>query len=143
MKFVVGSDHAGFRLKERIKSWLEERGHEVEDVGTADEASVDYPDFAHAAAERIARGEADRGVLVCGSGLGMSMAANRHTGIRAAVCRDGFEARLARAHNDANVLCLGQRVIGEGAALDALEAFVATPFEGGRHERRVAKIERR
>jgi len=140
-RVAVGSDHAGLRLKRELEADLRERGYVVEDVGTHDEASCDYPDFAHAVARRIAGGEADLGLLVCGTGIGMSMSANRHTGIRAVVCSDTFSARMAREHNDANVLCLGERVVGTGLARDILAAFLGASFEGGRHVRRVGKID--
>ncbi len=141
MKIAVGSDHAGFRLKEELAALLREWGHEVEDHGPQDEASVDYADFAHVVASAVGSRAADRGLLVCGTGLGMAMAANRHEGVRAAACADGYSATMTRAHNDANVLCLGSRVVGPGLARAILEAFVQTPFDGGRHVRRVEKIE--
>jgi ribose 5-phosphate isomerase B len=140
MKIAIGADHAGFRLKEDLKALLGRRGHDVEDLGTGGDVSVDYPDFAVRVARAVAEGRAERGLLVCGTGIGMSMTANKVPGVRAAVCTDDFTARMARAHNDANVLCLGARVLGTGVAESALEAFLATAFEGGRHERRVEKI---
>jgi ribose 5-phosphate isomerase B len=141
MKIALGADHAGFALKEYLKEGLVARDHEVIDLGTHGEESVDYPDYAHAVARAIVAGDADVGLLVCGTGVGQSMAANRHPGIRAAVCSDTFSARMARLHNDANVLCLGARVVGGGLAEDLVTAFLASGFEGGRHARRVAKIE--
>ena len=141
MKVLLGSDHAGLNLKRVALELLRDLGHEVEDLGPHEPGSVDYPDFAHLVARGVAEGKADRGVLVCGTGLGMSMAANRHTGVRAALCRTSYEARMARQHNDANILCLGERVTGEGLATEVLEAFLAAEFEGGRHGRRVGKIE--
>ena len=141
-RLVVASDHAGWSLKQVLVIALRERGHEVEDVGTDGEGSVDYPDFAHRAAERVAAGEGTLGVLVCGSGVGMSIAANRHPSVRAVVCTESYSATMARRHNDANVLCLGARVVGAGLAEQIVEAFLGASFEGGRHARRVAKIER-
>lgn len=140
-KLVLASDHAGFALKEYLKKALASWGIEVDDLGTHDEASVDYPDYAHRLAESVIAGHHDMGLLVCGTGLGMSMAANRHRGIRAALCTDGYQAQMARLHNDANVLCLGSRVLGTGLAEDILRSFIATSFEGGRHGRRVDRIE--
>jgi len=138
---VIASDHAGFELKRHLVLRLEVSGVRHEDLGVHDETSADYPDLAHALAAAVAGGRAERGVLVCGTGIGMSMAANRHPGIRAALCHDAFTAEMARRHNDANVLCLGARVLGTGVAEQVLEIFLATPFEGGRHARRVGKIE--
>lgn len=137
---AIGSDHAGLPLKNALKAALEAAGHPVLDFGTDSAASVDYPDFAHAACAAVETGKARFGVLVCGSGIGMSIAANRHAGIRAAVLHDSTEARLTRAHNDANVACFGARLTGEELALDALKSFLATEFEGGRHQRRIDKI---
>ncbi|HVO12431.1 MAG TPA: ribose 5-phosphate isomerase B [Vicinamibacteria bacterium] len=138
---VVGSDHAGFALKEELKRHLQHRGLPVEDLGTHSEESVDYPVFAHAVARAIECGRAGRGVLVCGTGLGVSMAANRHPGVRAALAWDENTARLSRAHNDANVLALGGRSLDHGLARRILDVWLDTPFEGGRHARRVALIE--
>jgi len=128
-------------LKKAAREILEELGHEASDLGPREAKSVDYPDYALLVARAVASGEAALGVLVCGTGIGMSMAANRIPGVRAALCRTGYEARMARQHNDANVLCLGERVTGEGLAAEVLEAFLAADFEGGRHGRRVEKIE--
>ena len=140
---ALGADHAGYALKEHLAALLRERGHEVQDLGTGGEASVDYPDFGHAVAEAVAGDDgAVVGLLVCGTGVGMAMSANRHAGVRAVVCSDTFSARMARRHNDANVLCLGARVVGTGLAADLLDAFLGSDFEGGRHAPRVAKIER-
>lgn len=139
---VIASDHAGFELKASIKLALAERGSEVVDLGPEDAASVDYPDMADKLAAAMSDGVADRGVLICGTGIGIGVAANRHRHLRAAICHDVTTARLARAHNDANVLCLGARVIGTEVALDSVDAFLATPFEGGRHQRRVDKLGR-
>ena len=143
MRVAVGSDHAGFKLKGRILEHLAARGQEVIDVGTFNEESTDYPDHAFAVTDAIRDGRAEVGILCCGSGQGMAMAANRVAGIRAAVVADTFSARVAREHNDANVLCLGQRVVGDGLALDCVDAWLGATFEGGRHQRRVARIERR
>lgn len=137
---AVAADHGGYDLKCVLLTELRELGFEVLDLGTDGPESVDYPDFADALATAIADGQAQRGLLVCGSGIGMSIAANRHRGIRAALCHDALTARLARAHNDANVLCLGARLIGIERAKDCVKAFFTTPFDGGRHERRVAKM---
>jgi ribose 5-phosphate isomerase B len=138
-RVVIGGDHAGFALKEVLKAELAALGYAVDDVGTFDSASVDYPDIADKVAGKIAAG-APRGVLVCGTGIGIAIAANRHRGIRAAVCHDSVSARLARQHNDANVLALGARLLGEEVAKDCLRVFLSTAFEGGRHARRVAKM---
>jgi ribose 5-phosphate isomerase B len=141
MRIAVASDHAGYRLKEFVKAKLLELGHEVEDFGATGEVSTDYPDYGRPAARAVAEGKVERAVLVCGTGLGMSMVANRIRSVRAALCGESFSARLARAHNDATVLVLGARIIGEGLAEDILRVFMETPFEGGRHTRRVEKIE--
>jgi RpiB/LacA/LacB family sugar-phosphate isomerase len=140
-KIVVGSDHAGFDLKERVKEWLEERGFEVEDVGPSSPEPADYPDYAHQVARAVQDGRVARGVVVCGTGIGVSMAANRHPGVRAAVVWNEETARLAREHNDANVLALGGRTTDPRLAERILEIWLSTPFAGGRHARRVAKIE--
>jgi ribose 5-phosphate isomerase B len=141
VKIAIGADHRGFELKERIKQRLRDLHYEWVDVGTGSDASVDYTDFAIAAAELVAGGAADRGILICGSGAGMSIAANKVKGIRAALAVSPEGARLARAHNDANVLALGAWQQDEVArVLDIVEAFLATEFEGGRHARRVDKI---
>ena len=137
----IGSDHAGFQLKERLKEELRRLGYAVEDVGTDSAASVDYPDYAHPVAERVERGAAQRGVLLCGTGLGMAYAANRHAGVRAAVAWSPEIARLAREHNDANVLILPARFLSEDEGVAILKTWLETPFEGGRHGRRVEKIE--
>lgn len=138
---VLASDHAGVGLKAEIVRLLEARGEPYLDLGPADDASVDYPVFAHLLAREILSGRADRGVLICGTGIGMSMAANRHAGIRAALCHDAYTAEMARRHNDANVLCMGGRVLGAGVALQIVEVFLGTGFEGGRHQRRAGLIE--
>jgi ribose 5-phosphate isomerase B len=138
---VVGSDHAGFTLKEKVKAHLAGRGFALFDVGTHAEESVDYPKVAHELAAAVADGRFARGVVICGTGLGVSMAANRHAGVRAAVAYDEETARLSRAHNDANVLALGGRSLDHELALRILDIWLDTPFEGGRHARRVALIE--
>jgi ribose 5-phosphate isomerase B len=139
---VIASDHAGGDLKARIVELVSEIGHEVRDLGPADKTSVDYPDFAHAVARAVETGEAERGILVCGTGIGMSLSANRHPQVRAALCHDAFTAEMARCHNDANVLCIGSRSTGPGVAEQIVRIFLETSFEGGRHQRRVEKIER-
>lgn len=141
MKIVAGADHAGYELKDVLVKLLREQGHDVEDLGTNGTASVDYPDFAHGVATAILTGRAERGLLVCGTGVGMAIAANRHQGIRAVNPSDVFTAKMSRNHNDANVLALGARVVGVGLATEILNAWVAAPYEGGRHAKRVAKIE--
>lgn len=138
--FGVGADHAGLELKRLLSAELEKRGLSVVDFGTHSSESCDYPDFAQALGGALARGEIERGLLVCGTGVGMSIAANRNPAVRAVVCSEPLSARMARSHNDANVLCLGARVIGEATALDILDAFLGASFEGGRHARRVAKL---
>lgn len=140
-RWVLASDHAGYELKEHLKAWLLARGEAVNDLGTHDTAATDYPDWGHRLAAVIVAGEAERGVLVCGSGIGISIAANRHAGVRAALCHDEFTARAARQHNDANVIAFGGRVVGRGVAEGALAVFAETAFEGGRHAARVAKID--
>jgi ribose 5-phosphate isomerase B len=137
---AIASDHAGFELKQLLMEELRDRGFAVLDLGTRDRNSVDYPDFADAVAQAMADGRARRGVVICGTGIGISIAANRHRHIRAAVCQDETGARLARQHNDANVLALGSRLIGTAVARDCLAAFLETDYEGGRHDRRIAKI---
>ena len=142
-RIPIASDHAGFELKERLRAALAEMGYEVEDIGTHSTASTDYPDYAHPLAQEVSDGQAARGVLLCGTGLGMSYVANRYPGVRAAVAWNPEVAALARKHNDANVLCLGERVVGVGVALGIVDAFVAAEFEGGRHQRRIAKFDLR
>ena len=136
-RIVMGSDHAGLQLKLKVKAHLEARGFEVMDVGTHTTDSCNYTVYADALCKVITAGEADLGILVCGTGIGMSIAANKHKGIRAACCENTFSARMTRMHNDANVLCFGERVIGYGLACDMVDLFVDTPFEGGRHQARV------
>ena len=138
----IAADHAGFQMKERLVAELRALGYEPLDLGTHSADSTDYPDYAHAVASRVERGEVKRGVLLCGTGLGMSFAANRHPGVRAAVVWSPEIAKLARQHNDANVLVLPSRFVSEREGLEILRAWLDTPFEGGRHGRRVAKIER-
>lgn len=140
-RIAIGADHAGFEEKEKIKKTLDELGIEYEDVGTASSDSVDYPDFARQVAERVARGEAEQGLLFCGSGTGMAISANKIKGIRAAVAWSPDIARLAREHNNANVLALPARFVSEDEATAIVKAWFAADFEGGRHERRVEKIE--
>jgi ribose 5-phosphate isomerase B len=140
VKLIIASDHAGLELRRELVALLSEKGITFDDVGPTTNASVDYPDFAKNVSRAVAEGRYTHGVLVCGTGIGMSIVANKYRGVRAALCTTEFEARMARAHNDANVLCLGQRVVGLGVAWSILEAFVATPFEGGRHQKRVDKI---
>ncbi|MDR6225503.1 ribose 5-phosphate isomerase B [Desmospora profundinema] len=140
MRVIIGSDHGGYRLKETLKTMMEQRGIEVEDVGCECEESVDYPDYALPVARRVAAGDFDRGVLVCGTGLGMSIAANKVPGVRCAVVSDTFSARMSREHNNANVLALGERVVGPGLAEMILSTWLETDFAGGRHSRRVEKI---
>ncbi|HEV7267020.1 MAG TPA: ribose 5-phosphate isomerase B [Falsiroseomonas sp.] len=137
---ALGSDHAGVALKATLAQALQAAGHPTLDMGTQGPESVDYPDFANAVAAAVLDGRARFGVLVCGTGIGISMAANRHPGIRCALLHDTTGARLSREHNDANVMAVGARVIGPEVALDALRAFLATPFGGGRHERRIRKL---
>lgn len=139
-KLAIGADHAGFLLKNHLAQKLRADGHAVQDLGTHDALSVDYPDFAAAVGRAVAGGDAELGILVCGSGIGVAIAANKIPGVRAATCNDLYTARLSRAHNDANVLTLGARVVGEGLAEEIVAAFLASPFEAGRHARRVAKI---
>ncbi len=142
MKIAAGADHGGFALKQAVVRRLRSQGHEVVDVGTdSEEVSVDYPDFGHKVATMVAAGEAERGILVCGTGLGICMTANRHAGVRAADCFTPYLAEMARRHNDANVLCMGGRLLSEDEGWAITEVFLATPFEGGRHERRVGCIE--
>jgi ribose 5-phosphate isomerase B len=137
---ALGADHAGFPLKEDLKAWLIAQGHQVVDFGTDSAEAVDYPDFAARVAEAVRAGAAECGVLVCGTGIGMAIAANKVAGVRAAPCSDTDAARLSRAHNDANILTLGARVVEKPAAMAVLETWLATDFAGGRHARRVAKL---
>ena len=141
MRIAIGADHGGVDLKHEIAEHLRSGGHDVQDVGTHGVASVDYPDFARAVTAAVLAGDADRGVLICGTGQGMAMTANKVPGIRAGAVGDTFSARMIRQHNDAQVLCLGARVTGPALALEIVDAFVAADFEGGRHARRVQRIE--
>ena len=137
---AIGCDHGGFKLKEELVAHLTKNNVEFKDFGTFDESSVDYPDIARAVCKSILSGECENGVLVCGTGIGISIAANKHKGIRAAVCSDEFSTKFTRLHNDANVLCLGGRVVGPGLACELVDIFLNTEFEGGRHAIRVQKI---
>ena len=141
LKVAIGSDHGGFQYKEKIIDYLSARNIPYVDLGTHTPESCDYPDIARAVCERVISGKSNRGILVCGTGIGMSIAANKVRGIRAALCGDTYSARVSRAHNNANVLCLGQRVIGEYLALDIVDVWLKAGFEGGRHKRRVDLIE--
>ncbi len=140
MKIVIGCDHAGVELKNAVESLLKSLGYEVDDVGTMSEESVDYPDFATKVADAVSTRKDDRGIAICGTGIGMSIVANKYPGVRAALCHDSFTARMSRLHNDANILVLGGRVTGRDVALEIVKQWLATPFEGGRHERRIGKI---
>ncbi|MBQ2085376.1 MAG: ribose 5-phosphate isomerase B [Oscillospiraceae bacterium] len=140
MKLMIGSDHGGFELKEAVKAHLVELGHEVTDVGCYEAKSCDYPDIAREGCGKILSGECERGILICGTGIGISMAANKIKGIRAACCSDTYSAKYTRLHNDANVLCFGGRVVGDGLACEIVDAYLSVEFEGGRHQRRVDKI---
>jgi len=140
---AIGCDHAGYELKEILKSFLIENSFELEDCGTNGTESVDYTDFGARVARQVASGQHQRAVLICGTGLGMSMIANRFPGVRAALCNDLFSAIMCRRHNDANLLVLGGRVVGRDLALEILRAWLDTPFDGGRHEQRIANIDRR
>ena len=141
MRIAIGSDHAGWELKERLKAVLAEMGHQVLDMGCSGPESTDYPLYGREVAKRVASGEVDRGVLICGTGLGMSITANRFKGVRAALCHEPFSAKMSRAHNDSNCLCLGARVIGRAMAEEILKVWLETEFEGGRHERRLCMID--
>jgi ribose 5-phosphate isomerase B len=141
MRLAIGSDHAGFQLKTDVRQHLESKGLALVDLGTHAAERCDYPDHAAAVARAVAAGDADLGVLVCGTGVGMAMAANKIPGIRAAVVSDTFSARATRQHNDCNVLCIGERVVGGGLALDIVDAWLGAEFEGGRHAARVAKLD--
>lgn len=141
MKIAIGSDHAGFKYKEEIKNYLISKGYEVIDKGTYSEESTDYPIYARAVAEEVSQKNVDKGIVICGTGIGVSITANKVPGVRAALCTNEFMARLARQHNDANVIAVGARVIGLEHAIAIIEAFLKTQFEGGRHERRVHLID--
>ena len=140
MKIAVACDHGGLELKAALLRYLKENGYEAADFGTYTADSCDYPDFALPAAEAVARGECERGILICSTGIGISIAANKVKGIRCAHCHDTYSAKYTRLHNDANMLAFGQKIIGEGLMLEIVQAFLTTPFEGGSHQRRVDKI---
>jgi ribose 5-phosphate isomerase B len=140
MKIALGSDHGGFQLKEVIKEYLKDKNYEIEDFGTYDTSSIDYPEIGEKVAVAVKDEVADKGIIVCGTGLGISISANKVPGIRAALVSDTFSAKMSRAHNDANILALGGRVLGDDLALEIVEAWLNTEFEGGRHERRVNKM---
>jgi ribose 5-phosphate isomerase B len=137
VNIAVGSDHGGFELKQLVVNFLSETGHEVESVGCFDGTSVDYPHFAQKVCALVDEGQCERGILICGTGIGMSIAANRHRNIRAALCHESFTARMSREHNNANVLCLGARVIGPELALEIVRTWMAAAFAGGRHQQRL------
>jgi len=141
MKIAIGSDHAGFKYKEQIKKWLIEKGYKVEDFGTDSEKPCDYPDFVRPAAKAVAAGKYERGIVLGGSGNGEAMVANKVRGIRCALCWDLRSARFSRAHNDANMLSLGQRMMAIEEAIDIVELWLNTPFDGGRHAQRIAKLD--
>ena len=142
MDIVIGSDHAGFDLKEECKAFLEKSGeYTVTDIGVYSRQSCDYPGIAHRAAQAVSKGEYSRGILICGSGIGMSIVANRYRGVRAALCHNLYSARMSRLHNDANILTMGGRILGVGLALEILELFLKTGFEGGRHKSRIDQID--
>ncbi len=140
LKIAIGSDHGGFKLKEEIKKMLQEKEYDFKDFGTFSEESVDYPDIALEVARAVQDGSYDRGILICGTGIGIGIAANKLAGIRAALCHDTFSARASREHNNANILTMGERVIGPGLARDIVNVWLETGFAGGRHARRVEKI---
>lgn len=140
MRIAVGSDHGGIHLKKEITAYLESKGIEFEDFGAFVEESVDYPDYASPVGKKVANKEVDLGILVCGTGIGMSIAANKIRGVRAAVVTDEFSAKMSREHNNANILCLGERVVGRGLALSILDSWLHAKFQGNRHERRIEKI---
>jgi len=141
MRIIIGSDHAGYPMKERVKAHLQNQGVQVEDVGTHGEESVDYTDFGKKVASKVSNGTFDRGILICGTGLGMSMVANRFRGVRAALANDLFSAIMSRRHNDSNILVMGGRLIGDTLALQVVDTWLETPFEGGRHQRRLEKMD--
>ncbi|WP_368293397.1 ribose 5-phosphate isomerase B [Dehalobacter sp. TBBPA1] len=140
MKIALGADHAGYQLKECIKEFLAEKGHEILDCGTDSDISVDYPEYGFNVGKAVIENKADSGIVVCGTGIGISIAANKVKGIRAALCTDSYMAKMARQHNNANILALGARVIGQGVALDIVETFLTTSFSGWKHARRVDMI---
>jgi len=140
-KIIIGSDHAGYPMKEKVKANLQKQGVQVEDIGTYSEESVDYTDFGKKVACKVSDGTFDRGILICGTGLGMSMVANRFRGVRAALANDLFSAIMSRRHNDSNILVMGGRLIGDTLAMQVLDTWLDTPFEGGRHQRRIEKMD--
>ena len=140
MKIAMGSDHGGIHLKNHVKAYLEDKGYEIMDCGTYTEDSCDYPDFAAKVCKEVVAGNVDKGILVCGTGIGISMAANKCKGIRAALVADVFSAKMAAEHNNANVICMGERTTGVGLAEMMVDTFLTTPFAGGRHQRRIDKI---
>lgn len=140
MRIAIGCDHRGLNLKSKIMELLQELGHEYEDLGCYDTDSVDYPDIGAKVAQAVSQGHVDHGILICSTGIGMSMVANKLPGVRAALCHDTFSARRSRAHNDANILCLGESVVGEGLAEDIVKAYLAADFEVGRHAERLKKV---
>ncbi|HER62860.1 MAG TPA: ribose 5-phosphate isomerase B [Desulfobacteraceae bacterium] len=140
MKIAIGSDHGGFELKRLVVGYLQDNGHKVTDCGCHSHDSVDYPDFAEHVCNELRNGSSEAGILICGTGIGMSIAANRHRDIRAALCHEAFTARMSREHNNANVLCLGERVIGSEVALDIVRVWLNTDFAGGRHQKRLDKL---
>ena len=142
MKIAIGSDHGGFELKEKVIKHLLEKDIEVLDLGTNSTASVDYPEFGHAVGHAVVEGKADLGIVICGTGIGISISANKVPGVRAGLCTNTTMAKLTRQHNNANVLTMGARIVGDVLALDMVDTFISTPFEGGRHERRIENIEK-
>ncbi len=141
MKFYIACDHAGFSIKESVVEIIKNLGNEIVDLGTDSNERVDYPDFAHKLSKAVLKDEGTQGILICGTGIGMSVSANKHEGIRAALCHNAYTATMARAHNDANILCFGERVVGLGVISSIIKAWCETSFEGGRHANRVKKIE--
>lgn len=141
MKIAIGCDHAGYELKEKVKSKLEQAGHQMLDVGTDSTESVDYPKYGHAVGRKVANGEAERGIAICGSGIGISIACNKVPGIRAALCTSIEMAEMCRRHNNANVICMGARMISEQLAFDMIDKWLETEFEGGKHERRINELD--
>ncbi len=141
MKIIIGSDHAGYPMKEKVTAHLRERGVQVEDIGTHSEEAVDYTDFGKNVARKVSDGSFDRGILICGTGLGMSMVANRYRGVRAALANDLFSAIMSRRHNDSNILAMGSRLIGDTLAFQLVDTWLETPFDGGRHQGRLEKMD--
>ena len=141
MRIAIGSDHAGLEMKNEVVAVLKDMGHEYKDLGTDSSQSVDYPDFGEKVSAAVSEGRVDRGILICGTGIGMSIVANKFRHVRAALCGDIFSAKMSRLHNDSNILILGGRVIGKDLAKEIVKTWLITPFEGGRHERRLKKIE--